>query len=50
MLFQKLKIQFSGQTVPKGKLKNSLLRPLPRHNLVSKTRLWQKTAQPTLAA
>ncbi len=49
-LFKKLKNQFSRQTTSNDTLQNSLFRLILPYNRVNKIRLWQKTAQPTLAA
>ncbi len=49
-LFKKLKNQFYRQTISNDTLKNSLFRLLLPYNRVNRIRLWQKTAQPTLAA
>jgi hypothetical protein len=49
-LFYKCKFPFSEQTLSGNSGKILLSRSLLLYNRVSNTRLWQKTAQPTLAA
>ena len=50
MLFYKYKIPFSEQPISEGTRTIQLSRSILLYNRVSSTRLWQKTAQPTLAA